>query len=152
MSQPNRVLIWMLVALFFAVALYPPVDWVQRRVLRRRSLATLLVFLVVLITIGATLSAFAVPLAQEGTQLAGQLPVLINEARAGRGPVGRLLERCRIDEISAPDGTAAVDAEKSPKIMTSTTLIGELESRMEALDPAGAKTAWESFSAEMIIQ
>ena len=69
------------------------------RVLRRRSLATLLVFLVVLITIGATLSAFAVPLAQEGTQLAGQLPVLINDARAGRGPVGRLLERTNAVEF-----------------------------------------------------
>jgi len=95
----ERVLIWMLVALFFAVALYPPVDWVQRRVLRRRSLATLLVFLVVLIAIGALLSAFAVPLAQEGTQLAGQLPVLINDARAGRGPVGRLLERTNAVEL-----------------------------------------------------
>ena len=95
----ERVLIWMLVALFFAVALYPPVDWVQRRVLRRRSLATLLVFLVVLIAIGTLLSAFAVPLAQEGTQLAGQLPVLINDARAGRGPVGRLLERTNAVEL-----------------------------------------------------
>jgi predicted PurR-regulated permease PerM len=117
----ERVLIWMLVALFFAVALYPPVDWVQRRVLRRRSLATLLVFLVVLIAIGTLLSAFAVPLAQEGTQLAGQLPVLINDARAGRGPVGRLLERtnavefvqnneARIREYATGLGTPALNA------------------------------------------
>jgi predicted PurR-regulated permease PerM len=60
---------------------------------RRRSLATLLVFVVVLLVIGGLLTAFAIPLAQEGTQLAGQLPGLIEDARAGRGPVGDLLER-----------------------------------------------------------
>jgi predicted PurR-regulated permease PerM len=32
-------------------------------------------------------------LATEGTQLAGQLPGIVNDARAGRGPVGDLLER-----------------------------------------------------------
>jgi predicted PurR-regulated permease PerM len=89
----ERVLIWMVVALFFTVALYPLVGWLQRKVVRRRALATLLVFLVVLLVVGGLLTAFAVPLAQEGTQLATQLPVLINDARAGRGPVGDLLER-----------------------------------------------------------
>jgi hypothetical protein len=91
--QVERVLVWMVVALFFTVALYPVVAWLQRRVVHRRSLATLLVFLVALLIIGGLLTAFAVPLAQEGTQLAGQLPALINDARAGRGPVGDLLER-----------------------------------------------------------
>jgi predicted PurR-regulated permease PerM len=91
--QVARVLIWMVVALFFTVALYPLVDWLQRKLVRRRSLATLLVFVVVLLVIGGLLTAFAVPLAQEGTQLAGQLPGLIDDARAGRGPVGDLLER-----------------------------------------------------------
>jgi predicted PurR-regulated permease PerM len=89
----ERVLVWMVIALFFSVALYPVVDWLQRKVVRRRSLATLLVFVVVLLVLGGLLTAFAVPLAQEGTQLAGQLPVLIDDARAGRGPVGDLLER-----------------------------------------------------------
>jgi predicted PurR-regulated permease PerM len=90
----ERVLIWMLVALFFAVALYPVVDWVERHVTRgRRSLATLLVFVLVLVVLGALLAVFAVPLAQEGTQVAGQLPAMINEARSGRGPVGDLLAR-----------------------------------------------------------
>jgi predicted PurR-regulated permease PerM len=89
----ERILVWMVVALFFTVALFPVVDWLQRKVVRRRSLATLLVFVVVLLVIGGLLTAFAVPLAQEGTELAGQMPVLIDDARAGRGPVGDLLER-----------------------------------------------------------
>ena len=90
----EQVLVWMVIALFFTVALYPLVDWVQRRMSRcRRSLATLLVFLVVLLVLGGLLTAFAVPLASEGTQLAGQLPGIVTDARAGRGPVGDLLER-----------------------------------------------------------
>ncbi|GAB7191681.1 AI-2E family transporter [Kineococcus sp. NUM-3379] len=93
--QTRQVLTWMVIAAFFAVALYPFVGWVQRRVLggRRRSLATLLVFLVVLGVLAGIGTVFAVPLAQEGSRFAGQLPQLLDDARAGRGPVGDLLER-----------------------------------------------------------
>lgn len=61
---------------------------------------------------------------------------MIFDAPDAETAVGRLLERCRIDEISTPDGTAAVNTKKDAKSMTSPTLIGELEFRMEALDPA----------------
>src|SRR3954447_4266977 len=90
----EQVLVWMVIALFFTVALYPLVNWVQRRMTWcRRSLATLVVFLVVFLVLGGLLTAFAVPLAGQGTDLAGQLPGIISDARAGRGPVGDLLER-----------------------------------------------------------
>ncbi|SFK54862.1 AI-2E family transporter [Geodermatophilus ruber] len=91
----RRVLTWIVIGAFFAVALGPVVDWVQRRVLggRRRALATFLVFLVVVVLLAALIAAFAVPLVNEGTRFAGQLPGLIDDARAGRGPVGDLLER-----------------------------------------------------------
>jgi predicted PurR-regulated permease PerM len=93
--ETRRVLTWMVVAAFFAVALYPPAAWVQRRVLgnRWRALATFLVFLVVFLGLGGLVTAFAFPLVQEGTKFATQLPDLIDQARAGQGPVGRLLER-----------------------------------------------------------
>ncbi|MDX6302696.1 MAG: hypothetical protein QOF53_3910 [Nocardioidaceae bacterium] len=89
-----RVLVWMVVAAFFAVALYPVVGWVERRITGgRRSLATLLVFVLVLVVLGGLITAFAVPLAREGTDFAGQLPKLVDDARAGRGPVGNFLEK-----------------------------------------------------------
>jgi predicted PurR-regulated permease PerM len=92
--EVRRTLVWLVVAAFFTVALYPVVSWVQRRLAwRRRSLATLLVFLVVLVVLAGVVTAFAVPLAREGTAFAGQLPQLLEDARAGRGPVGHLLER-----------------------------------------------------------
>jgi predicted PurR-regulated permease PerM len=93
--QIRQVLTWIVVGAFFAVALYPLVGWVQRRLLggRRRALATFLVFLVVFILLSALIAAFAVPLVNEGTKLAGQLPQQIADARSGRGPIGDLLQR-----------------------------------------------------------
>jgi predicted PurR-regulated permease PerM len=96
--ETRRVLTWMVVAAFFAVALYPLVGWAQRRLFggRRRALATFLVFLVVFVVLAGIITAFVAPLAQEATKFAGQLPDLIDETRAGRGPVGRLLDRTNV--------------------------------------------------------
>jgi predicted PurR-regulated permease PerM len=93
--QIRQVLTWIVVGAFFAVALYPLVGWVQKRLLggRRRALATFLVFLLVFILFAALIAAFAVPLVDEGTKLAGQLPQQIADARSGRGPIGDLLQR-----------------------------------------------------------
>jgi predicted PurR-regulated permease PerM len=93
--QVRQVLTWCVVGAFFAVALSPVVGWVQRKVFggKHRSMATLLVFLVVFLLLTAVIAAFAVPLAQEGTKVAGQLPGLVDDARNGRGPIGDLLQR-----------------------------------------------------------
>ena len=93
-----RVLTWIVVGAFFAVALYPLVNVVQNRMLggKRRALATFLVFLVVFLILVALITAFAVPLVNEGTKLAGQLPGLIADAKAGRGAVGDLLQRFHV--------------------------------------------------------
>ncbi|MER6693385.1 AI-2E family transporter [Streptomyces minutiscleroticus] len=92
--ETRRVLVWTVIALFFAVALHPAVGKVERWVPRcRRAVATLLVFAVATVAVGALVALFVTPLVQEGTRLAGRLPELIEDARAGRGPVGNLLER-----------------------------------------------------------
>jgi predicted PurR-regulated permease PerM len=93
--QIRQVLTWIVVGAFFAVALYPLVGWLQRRLLggKRRALATFLVFLVVFVLLAALIAAFAVPLVNEGAKVAGQLPRLIDDARSGRGPIGDLLQR-----------------------------------------------------------
>ncbi|MGW5373442.1 AI-2E family transporter [Streptomyces sp. NPDC004009] len=92
--QARRVLIWAVIALFLAVSLHPAVEALQRRVPRcRRSVATLLVFLGAAVVVGAVVALFVIPLAQEGARFASRLPAMIRDARAGRGPVGNLLER-----------------------------------------------------------
>ena len=92
--EVRRTLIWLVVAAFFAVALYPVVNWLEDRVSWcRRSLATLAVYLLVFLVLGGLVAAFAVPLAHQSTTFADQLPGLINDAKTGRGPVGSLLQR-----------------------------------------------------------
>src|SRR5215210_3749293 len=87
--EVRRTLIWLVVALLFTVALYPVVGWVQRHLTRsRRWLATLLVFLVVLILIAGLVTLFAIPLAREGASFVQQFPNLVEEAKAGRGVIG----------------------------------------------------------------
>ncbi|GLW29363.1 AI-2E family transporter [Actinoplanes regularis] len=95
--QTRQVLTWIVIAVFFAVALHPAASWVERRVVRRRRwLATLLVFLLAFAFIGALIAVFVVPLAREGAQLADDLPKLITDVRAGRGPLGGLAERFHV--------------------------------------------------------
>lgn len=97
--QVRRVLVWIVIALFFAVALYPAVNWVERRVPpRRRAVATLLVFLAAVIVIVGLVALFVTPLVREASQLAGRLPSMIEDARNGRGPVGEILSRFHVLE------------------------------------------------------
>src|SRR4051812_3949913 len=92
--QVGRILVWIVVAAFFAVALYPMVGWVDRRVTgHRRALSTLLVFLLLVLILGGLVSVFAVPLAKEGTAFAQQFPSLVEDARAGRGVIGHFLDQ-----------------------------------------------------------
>jgi predicted PurR-regulated permease PerM len=94
LREVAQVLQWIIVAAFVAVALYPLVDWVQERWTGgRRAVATLMVFALMVIVLAGLVAAFTVPLAREGTALAQRLPQHIDDAQAGRGPLGDLLER-----------------------------------------------------------
>ncbi|MFB9236496.1 AI-2E family transporter [Plantactinospora siamensis] len=92
----RRVLVWILIAAFFAVALYPAVEWTQRRGVRHRSLATLLVFLTALLLFGALITLIVAPLVGEAGQLADRLPKLAEEARTGQGRIGDTLDRLHL--------------------------------------------------------
>lgn len=95
--EVRRVIVWIVIAAFFATALHPLVSWLERRVgWVKRWLATLVVFLVVFAILAGLVALFVVPLVHEGAQLASQLPTLINDARAGRGPIGGLLQRFHV--------------------------------------------------------
>jgi predicted PurR-regulated permease PerM len=97
----SQVLTWIVIAVFFAVALNPGVTWVQRRgAFGKRWLATLLVFLVALILIGGLVTLFVIPLVREGSQVVADFPKIVNDARSGRGPVGGLIERFNLLEYA----------------------------------------------------
>jgi predicted PurR-regulated permease PerM len=94
----HRVLSWIVVSALLAVVLAPLVDLAERRLRLRRALATLLVFLVVTLAMAGLVTAFVRPLAAEGGQLVDQAPAYVEQARTGRGPVGRLVQRFNLDQ------------------------------------------------------
>lgn len=96
--QLHRIVIWLVVAGFFAVILSPAVDFLERRAKVRRSIATLLVFLVALGSFTALMYAFIRPLYDQGQQFADNFPHYVEEAKAGRGPVGGLVKRYNLDQ------------------------------------------------------
>ncbi|BCJ39811.1 AI-2E family transporter [Actinoplanes ianthinogenes] len=92
--ETRRVLTWIVIAGFFAVALHPAVTWMTAKIPScPRWLATLLVFVAGLAVLTGLITVFALPLAREGSQVAANLPTIIEDARSGRGPVGHLIER-----------------------------------------------------------
>ena len=97
----SQVLTWILIAAFFAVALHPAVNWVERRAaFGKRWLATLMVFLVAVVLIGGLATLFIVPLIREGSRVIAEFPQIIEDARSGRGPVGGLIERYNLLEYA----------------------------------------------------
>jgi predicted PurR-regulated permease PerM len=96
--EVRRVLTWIVVAALLAVVLGPVVDLAERRLRLRRALATLLVFLLFLVALAGIVTVFIRPLATEGPQFIDRLPGYVEDARAGRGPVGGLIQRYNLDQ------------------------------------------------------
>jgi predicted PurR-regulated permease PerM len=97
LHEVERVLLWLVTAVFLALVLNPGVDFLVARARLPRSLATGVVFLVGMLVVAGLLFAFIRPLVVQGRQFADDLPSYVQDARAGRGPVGELVRRYDID-------------------------------------------------------
>jgi len=94
----SRTLVWVAIAVFFAVAISPLVDLVERRLRTKRILATLLVYVLVLAVLGGLAAIFVAPLVNEVQDLSGKLPGYVNDLKAGRGPLGHLVTRYHLQD------------------------------------------------------
>jgi predicted PurR-regulated permease PerM len=94
----KRIIGWLVVAAFFAIVLGPAVDFLVQRAKLRRSLATMLVFLTGLGLLAAMLYAFIRPIVDQANQFSNKLPTFVADAKAGRGPVGHLVKKYKIDK------------------------------------------------------
>jgi predicted PurR-regulated permease PerM len=98
MDALSRLLTWLFVAAFLAVALNPAVDLLVRRLRMRRGAATTLVVLIGVVIMTGIVFMFVRPLAEQGSQLAEDLPSYVEDVKAGRGPIGELLDRYGLDD------------------------------------------------------
>ncbi len=92
------ILTYLAVALFFTVVLTPAVDFLQHRVKMRRALATLIVFVIGFSLLGAMGYAFIRPIVDQGQKFANNLPKIVNNAEKGKGSIGHLVKRYKVEK------------------------------------------------------
>ena len=95
--EVSKVLVWIVIAAFFAIVLSPPVNFLQHRLRFPRALATVVVFLLGLVVMSALLYAFIRPVVDQTQRFVDNFPRYLEEARAGRGPLGGVVERYDLD-------------------------------------------------------
>jgi predicted PurR-regulated permease PerM len=93
-----RILAWILVAGFFAIILAPAVDFCQRRLRMRRGLAVMTVFVTAFVLVAAMLYAFIRPIIDQSIEFADNFPEYVEDAKEGKGTIGKLVQRYDIDE------------------------------------------------------
>ena len=79
LGQLRHLLVWLVVSLFFTVALAPGVDGLVRRFRWRRGLAVTVVMVVALVVLVGLIVAFVRPLVTEGQRFADQAPKFLRE-------------------------------------------------------------------------
>jgi predicted PurR-regulated permease PerM len=87
-----RVITWVLVAMFLALALDPAVRFLQERGVRRRGAAAAIIGLSGVVVAGLLAWLLVPPLIDEAEGLANAVPGYVEDITAGRGPLG-FLER-----------------------------------------------------------
>ncbi len=87
--------LYVLVAVFVALALSPAVRGLQRRGLSWGTAATV-VFLIGVVAFGGIVYAFSAPLVSAVTRFAHQVPTLVDQAEHGRGSIGHLVRRLHL--------------------------------------------------------
>ena len=93
----QRIITWIVVAAFFAVVLTPPVDFLVYRARIRRTFAAFVVFVVGVACVAGLMYLFIRPIVTQASHFADNFQQYVNDARAGKGEVGRLVKRYHID-------------------------------------------------------
>jgi predicted PurR-regulated permease PerM len=97
-SIARHVLVWIAISVFLALAINPLVDWLQTRGIRRRSWATGLAFLLILLAIAAIGALFIPTLISNVNKLVDATPGYIHDLTKGKGRFGFLETKYHIVE------------------------------------------------------
>jgi predicted PurR-regulated permease PerM len=98
LSATRDLIVWMLVALFLAMALNPAVERVQRRWVKRRGVAVGIVFVLALLVIVGIAATFVPTLVREVNDFANAVPGYVDDLTKGRGKLGFLERKYEIVE------------------------------------------------------
>jgi predicted PurR-regulated permease PerM len=107
--RASRVLVWVLVAGFFALVLARPVGWLQHRFRVRRGVAVGVVVLLAAVFIAGLMALFVFPLRRQLVTIVTDLPGTVQQAAAGEGQFGRLLVRLGLQKIVQQNQTTLIN-------------------------------------------
>ncbi|MDX6468566.1 MAG: hypothetical protein QOF75_369 [Gaiellaceae bacterium] len=94
----RHVVSWILISLFFTLALNPAVAWLQSHGLPSRGLSTGVVFVLALAGVAALGAAFIPTLVDQVDNFANKVPTYVDQLTHGRGRLGFLETRYHIVE------------------------------------------------------
>jgi predicted PurR-regulated permease PerM len=94
----RHVIVWVLISVFFALALNPLVEWLQAHGLKRRSAAAGVAYLLAFAAVAGVAAAFVPTLVDQVNSLADKVPDYIHDLTKGRGRLGFLETRYHIVE------------------------------------------------------
>jgi predicted PurR-regulated permease PerM len=94
----RQILTWILISLFFALALNPAVDWFESRGIKRRGLAVGIVYILVFAALGLIGYVFIPPLVDQVNHFVDRIPDYIDDLTKGRGRLGFLETKYHIVE------------------------------------------------------
>ncbi len=95
----SHIVTLLVVALFFAVILAPPVSYLVRRFRFPRGAAVAVVFLAGIIVFSALTYAFVRPIVDQSRAFVDDFPRFVEDSKAGRGRVGELVKRYKLDDF-----------------------------------------------------
>ena len=95
----SRVIIWMVVAGFFAVVLARPVGALQNRFGLRRGLAIAVVVGSTVLLAAGLMVLFVLPVRRQLVAALTDLPGTVTQASDGQGPFGRLVTRLNVESL-----------------------------------------------------
>ena len=98
LQRLTHVITLLAVAMFFAVALSPPVSFLEKKARMRRGLAATAVLLLGVLILSALVYAFVRPIVDQTQKFVDEFPTYVEDAEAGRGTIGRLVQRYNVDE------------------------------------------------------
>jgi predicted PurR-regulated permease PerM len=124
----RRVITLLVISVFFAIILSPAVAFFER-VGFRRSIATLLVFVIALAVLAGVVYLISRPLYDAAVRFAHDLPDMVDRARHGKGQIGHLIRRYHLENW-AEDNSArlqnALSHAGGPAVSTIKTLLSGL--------------------------
>ncbi len=95
----SHIITLLVVALFFAVILAPPVDFLVRKARFPRGAAVAVVFLAGVLAFSGMTYAFVRPIVDQSQEFVDKLPTFVEDSKAGHGRVGELVKKYNLDKF-----------------------------------------------------